>query len=84
MARPHIEFIQTQVLPWKTLGEDSSRPGALAKALSYDADSKAVSVIMKYPPGWSLPESHYLNSDEELYVLNGALWVGSVEYCKGD
>jgi hypothetical protein len=84
MARPHIEFIQTQVLPWKTLGEGASRPGAQAKALSYDTDSKAVSVIMQYPAGWSLPESHYLDSDEEFFVLEGALWVGSVEYRKGD
>jgi quercetin dioxygenase-like cupin family protein len=84
MARPHIEFIQSQVLPWKTLGAGSSRPGALAKALSYDPDTKAVSVVMRYPPGWTLPDAHYLDSDEEFYVLDGELWVGNVKYAKGD
>jgi hypothetical protein len=84
MARPHTEFIQTQVLPWKTLGEGSSRPGADAKALSHDPESKAVTAILKYPVGWSLPEAHYLDSDEEFFVLDGELWVGSVAYVKGD
>jgi quercetin dioxygenase-like cupin family protein len=84
MTRPHIEFIQSQVLPWKRLSDGSSRPGADAKALSYDPDTKAVTVIMRYPAGWSFPEAHYLDSDEEFFVLAGELWVGSVVYRRGD
>jgi quercetin dioxygenase-like cupin family protein len=84
MTRPHIEFIQSQVLSWKRLGDGSSRPGADAKALSYDPETKAVTVIMRYPAGWSLPEAHYLDSDEEFFVLAGELWVGSMAYRRGD
>jgi quercetin dioxygenase-like cupin family protein len=84
MARPHIEFIQAQTLPWKTLGEGSSRPGADAKALSFDPVTRACTQIVRYPAGWAMHEAHYLDSDEEFYVLEGALWVGSVEYKKGD
>ena len=40
--------------------------------------------MMKYPTNWILPEAHYLDSDEELFVLEGDLWVGSVRYAKGD
>ena len=84
MARPHIEFIQTQVLPWKDLGADSSRPGAQGKSLSFDPETRAATVIMQYPSDWDLPKAHYLDSDEEFYVMEGALWIGSVEYTKGD
>lgn len=84
MARPHIEFIQTQVLPWSPLGAGSSRPGAVGKSLSFDPATKAETVLMKYPTNWTLPEAHYLDSDEELFVLEGDLGVGSVTYAKGD
>ena len=84
MARPHIEFIQSQAVPWDTLGPKSARPGAFAKTLSADAETGAVTLVMKYPAGWHMPDAHYLDSDEEFYVFEGALWVGSVEYKKGD
>lgn len=84
MARPHIEFIQSQAVPWEALLEGATRPGAFAKTLSADPDTDAATVLMKYPAGWHMPDAHYLESDEEFYVLDGALWVGSVEYKKGD
>jgi len=84
MPRPHIEFIQSQVLPWKELGEGASRPGAAVKSLSFDPTTKATTVMMRYPKGWRLSAAHYLDSDEELFVIEGALWVNDTEYVKGD
>jgi hypothetical protein len=84
MARPHIEFIQAQALDWRTLGPEASRPGADAKPLSYDPETQAVSVILRYLPGWSLPQAHYLDCDEELFVLAGALVINDEEYGVGD
>ena len=84
MARPHIEFIQSQAVPWTIWGVASARPGAEGKVLSADTDTKAATVVMRYPAGWALHRPHYLECDEELYVFEGALWVGSVEYKKGD
>lgn len=84
MARPHIEFIQAQAVGWRTLGNEASRPGAEGKPLSYDADSKAVTVILRYPKGWSLDQDHHLDSDEEFYVLSGTLTINDVAYGEGD
>ena len=84
MARPHIEFIQAQAVKWRTLGESSSRPGAEAKPLSYDPDTKAVTVILRYAPGWSLDQEHHLDSDEEFYVLSGELKINDITYGEGD
>lgn len=84
MARPHLEFVQAQALPWRLLGPEASRPGAEAKPLSFDPETRAVSVILRYPPGWSLARSHHLDSDEELFVLAGALVINDEEYGIGD
>lgn len=84
MARPHIEFIQAQAVEWRTLGDDASRPGTTAKPLSFDPDSMAVTQIMRYPAGWSFDQEHYLECDEEFYVLSGTLMVNDVAYGEGD
>lgn len=84
MARPHIEFIQAQALGWRTLGDNASRPGTTAKPLSYDQDSKAVTQIVRYPAEWSLDQEHYLQCDEEFYVLSGTLTINNTPYEEGD
>jgi hypothetical protein len=84
MPRPHIEFIQAQALGWRSLGAQASRPGAAAKPLSYDAETRAVSAILRYPPGWALAPSHHLDSDEEFFVLAGTLRIAGECYAPGD
>lgn len=84
MARPHIEFIQAQASPWRVLAQDRVRPGVEAKRLSYDTESKAASVILRYPVGWSMDSEHHLDSDEELFVLSGELIISGVAYGAGD
>lgn len=84
MARPHIEFFQTQAVAWRTIGDTSTRPGSQVKRLSYDPDSKAASVLLRYQPGWSFDEEHYLDDDEELFVLDGEFTIGDTTFRKGD
>ena len=56
MARPHIEFIQAQALPWDASVYRDFRPGADAKVLSPDGldhsarmalEEKAITFILK-------------------------------------
>ena len=75
MARAHIEFIQSQVLPWFPLDAGSSRPGAALKVLSHDPDTAAGTAIVRYPAGWVLDEEHHVAGDEEFFVLEGALTI---------
>jgi len=84
VARPHIEFIQTQALDWRMLSDESARPGVQAKLLSRDPETDALTAILRYPAGWALEQDHYLDSDEELFVLDGTLSVGNIAYEKGD
>jgi hypothetical protein len=71
MARPHIEFVQSQWLPLTTAGSACAR-GVPARQLSRDPADGACSLIIHYPPGWSIAEQA-LDADEELFVLDGAI-----------
>ena len=78
MARPHIEFIQAQRLPWLDNDLGTGRAGVRAKVLSRDSDSGEVSAIMQVPPRWDHgPE--ILAVDEEFFVLDG-----QIEHIKKD
>ncbi len=84
MARPHIEFVQCQALAWHDLGENAIRPNVQAKRLSRDPESKAATTILRHPKGWTFDEEHYLDGDEELFILDGALIINDVTYGIGD
>ncbi len=76
MARPHIEFVQAQALPWEAC---SFRDGVAMKRLSADPVTGAVSAILRYPAGWSAPAGR-LAVDEEFFVLGGAVEHGGTQY----
>ena len=73
LQRPHIEFIQAQVLPWRRIAADLARPDAEFKFLSRDASDGACSVLIRYPPGWRREGPEHLQAEEEFYVLDGTL-----------
>ena len=64
MARPHIEFIQSQVLPWSEGLYAGTRQGVQSKTLSVDDETGSASVLVRYPPGWVQPGPGYLSADE--------------------
>ena len=58
LGRPHTDFINTQVAPSRVLTEQNSQPGVDGAALSYNAKGdRAVTVLFRYPIGWSLPKA---------------------------
>lgn len=72
MARPHIEFVQAQRLPWIEEALGAPRPGVSAKILSRDAETGALSAILRYPAGYARADE-ILGVDEEFLVLDGVL-----------
>lgn len=74
--RDHIEFIQTQRLPWEA-GEDLGLPGARVKLLSADPDDGSFSALASLPKGWTRGAGP-LACDEEIYVLDGELRIGGL------
>jgi len=79
MARPHIEFIQSQSLPWVPADRFGLSGGVKMKVLSEDSETGAASVLILYPAGWTGPATT-LGADEEFLVLEGELGVGDDTY----
>ena len=80
MARPQIEFVQCQALPWQDRPLADLRPGTQVRILSEDNETGACSLLVRYPPGWSRETDGFLNADEEFLVLDGDLTVGQHDY----
>ena len=77
MARPHIEFIHSQNLPW------SPRPdGAEDKVLNADPDSTARTLLLRVPAGWSALRSAGESIAEELFVLDGDFAVDDLTFAR--
>ncbi len=79
-GRPHIEFIQSQALPWQPNLWRNAFPGADVKILSINNETGEASTLVRYPAGWSRSGSAYLTADEELFVLGGSLDINGVTY----
>jgi hypothetical protein len=74
MARPHVEYLQSQSLPW----QPSPWPhlaGCHTKVLSRDPVDGAASLLVRFPAGWHNGTPGCLSTSEELFVLEGALDV---------
>ena len=80
MARPWIEYVQSQNLPWRAGDLWGVRPGVESKVLSLDPDDGASSLLVRYPANWRLDQEGALSADEEFLVLHGALSIGSQIY----
>ena len=80
MTRPHIEFIQSQALPWREDVWNGRFAGACVKVLSEDDETGAASTMVRYPAGWSRTGPEHLDADEELAVLDGTIEINGVNY----
>src|SRR2546421_12581780 len=76
MARPQIEFIQSQNLPWVPDTRIGIGDGVEIKVLSEDDETGAASLLVRYPAGWTFPAGAS-GADEEFLVLDGELRVGN-------
>jgi hypothetical protein len=79
MSRPWIEFLQAQKLPWRADDLCGVCPGVETKVLSRDDETGALSLLIRFPPGWSLPAGA-LSVDEEFLVLEGGLDIGGTYF----
>lgn len=71
MARPFIEFIQSQSIAWNTDPVRTGRQDIECKLLSEDNISGASSLLIRFPPGWHATPLEWCSVDEEIFVLSG-------------
>lgn len=79
MARAHVDYLQSQTLPWQP-SHWAHLPGCQVKFLSRDPDSGAVSLLLRFPSGWAAREAGFLGTAEELLVIEGTLELDGRRY----
>lgn len=72
MARPHIEFVQTQNVAWHYLPD-----GRAVKVLNADPDTGAATMLVRYLAGYSAP-AETDDGAEEFLVLDGQVTIDGV------
>lgn len=84
MARPALEFFDTGKIPWEPHVVGGKRMDPLQqKILSYDEETGAVTLMVKYPNGFRHPSLTYHTVVEELYILKGRIRMEGKEYSEG-
>ena len=80
MARPWIEFVQSQWLPWEAGRLPDAHPGAQVRTLSADDADGACSLLVRHEHAVARDGARTLAADEEFLVLAGELTVGATCY----
>jgi quercetin dioxygenase-like cupin family protein len=75
MARPHVEFIQSQNVAWQPAATCGLVRDARLKLYNADPDSGAFTALIEYAAGGRSPRPFHRTHGEELYVLRGDLTV---------
>lgn len=74
MARPHIEFVQTQNVEWQAQPD-----GTLTKLLNADPVDGEETSLIRYPAGFSRGDLGPEDRAEEYFVLDGSVVVNGLE-----
>lgn len=82
MARPFIEFLQSQQLDWRVDPQLTGRQEVEAKLLSQDDTTGATTLLVRYPAGWTATSLEWCNVDEEFFVLLGEVVTNGRQYTR--
>jgi hypothetical protein len=74
MARPHIEFVQTQNVDWQEQPD-----GTQIKRLNRDLDDGEETCLIRYPAGFTRDDLGVEDRAEEYFVLDGSITIGGRE-----
>jgi quercetin dioxygenase-like cupin family protein len=78
-GRPYIQKLRTGDVPQEDarIVAPTLSPGTEVRILSRDAAANASTCLWRLPPGWSHREAFMLAGDEQLFVLEGDLAIGT-------
>ena len=82
MPRPHIEPYVELNDDWKKMTLKTMPQGMLYKMLSFDTDSGACSMKVRFESGAKMKPS-FSHSEIELFILKGKLKLGDATYGEG-
>jgi anti-sigma factor ChrR (cupin superfamily) len=77
------ESMLPEVPGWREPGWEDVAPGIACKLLATDAERDRVSMLVRLAPGVAYPPHHH-SGVEELFLLNGELWIEDRKLHPGD
>lgn len=82
MARPWIEFLFAQHLPWQAGLYGGARNDVESKILSLDDSAGDSSALIRYPAGWQRTAPEALTAEEEFFILDGEIEINGQTYTR--
>lgn len=82
MARPWIEFLFAQQLPWQQGLYGGARDDVDSKILSMDESAGDSSALIRYPAGWQRTAPEALATEEEFFILDGEIEINGQTYTR--
>lgn len=79
MPRQHVEFIQSQAVPWQPCPWPHLS-GCQAKILTRDEQTGAASALVRLPPGWGEQREGWLGAGTEMFVVDGTFELNGRQY----
>jgi hypothetical protein len=79
----HVDMTRVE---WRTVEEVfgdvgfHTEPGEQVAVLSHDAETGAMTLLVRLPPGFRAPAPEVHTVDQEEVLLEGDLWLGDVEF----
>ncbi len=91
MTREFLQGIRFADIPWQSTsslwGDESDQPAelditeyGLARVLSRDSTTGAISLLIKEPPGWHTAAAEAHSVYQEDILLEGDCWYGDVHF----
>ena len=72
MTRPALEFFNTEEIAWEPyVVQGKVIDSVLMKILSFDKETGASTILIKYPKGFKDTTWYYHNVTEEIFVIKG-------------
>ncbi|HEY6331371.1 MAG TPA: DUF4437 domain-containing protein [Blastocatellia bacterium] len=83
MPRPQVENLRISEIPKQKSPLASLPDGIRSRTLNHDPGTGAISLILDIPRGWETKTSAYNESEQEIFMLDGALEIGHASLTSG-
>ena len=83
VAQQHPNFVPFEELRWRTFPIPGSTPEVELARLHVEPD-KAFTTVVRFPAGWSRPDTGWYDHIEEVLFLEGSFEMSGIVYGPGD
>lgn len=79
-----VQMVRAEDRGWVEFQIPESTPPVHVLRFRDDPQTRAMTLLVRFPAGWSRPIAGYYEASEEFLLIEGDLRIGEVEYGPGD